>query len=598
MAPVRDPLVDLELRRLQLEEQISKLRKALRHWQTWDAEYEGLKEELTRLKDNSTREDILRSGKEFGGTLVNEEEVKSLLGNLNVMRTKSQVIGLLSRRIDYVHQNVQTVEKQLGTAEEKLKSLLVVQRPEMTDEDGLPLTEIVEELDEEGEVISGTTTTPGDAAPELLETLRKGGLKDTPEPSSKSKNSGVASNRIKAVESSDEEEDKETKTRYVENIKAGKRPESSHAPETGTKLPSVSSVSTDRGHSPSASSTNGISPLNIAVPSNKRNDSDSSDEEPSNDEDDFDPGVGGVQDTPEEARQRREMLQYSMNGLHEVGAVVAELEIDEEGVDDEAIDLPLDEEYDEEMLESDPSEDEDQYGRSTVSMISDDYRQQMMELEERLNGTGLRNLGPDPKNVPKEVIAKAESPLAPVAGKTNPGIKEKPKGGKKKKVAFAEDLDIAPSLQKPTAWKEAARKDENLPPTMQESIVERQPKQTTLVAEPLSEAPKKTSRFKSARNATGSAKPDATEAPVETHSSTVVERTPSHSRPKSPDLDDFDENLHRQEIAKEYYNKRNNLIKRQGGFMAADPEEQAQVPLPEEEGGPKKMSRFKAARLK
>ena len=39
-------LDQLENRRLQLEENVAKLRKSLQHWRTWDAEYEGLKEEL------------------------------------------------------------------------------------------------------------------------------------------------------------------------------------------------------------------------------------------------------------------------------------------------------------------------------------------------------------------------------------------------------------------------------------------------------------------------------------------------------------------------------------------------------------------------
>jgi hypothetical protein len=37
----------LETRRLELEENVAKLRKSLQHWRTWDAEYEGLKEELS-----------------------------------------------------------------------------------------------------------------------------------------------------------------------------------------------------------------------------------------------------------------------------------------------------------------------------------------------------------------------------------------------------------------------------------------------------------------------------------------------------------------------------------------------------------------------
>jgi unconventional prefoldin RPB5 interactor 1 len=43
---VKDSFLDLERHRQLLEENIEKLRKLLRHWQTWEAEYEGLKEEI------------------------------------------------------------------------------------------------------------------------------------------------------------------------------------------------------------------------------------------------------------------------------------------------------------------------------------------------------------------------------------------------------------------------------------------------------------------------------------------------------------------------------------------------------------------------
>ena len=39
-------LDEMEAQRQQLEENVAKLRKSLQHWRTWDAEYEGLKEEL------------------------------------------------------------------------------------------------------------------------------------------------------------------------------------------------------------------------------------------------------------------------------------------------------------------------------------------------------------------------------------------------------------------------------------------------------------------------------------------------------------------------------------------------------------------------
>jgi len=52
-----------------------------------------------------------------------------------------------------VQRNVKTVESLIVTAEEKLNSLLVIRQPEVRNDDGLPLTEIREELDEDGNVI-------------------------------------------------------------------------------------------------------------------------------------------------------------------------------------------------------------------------------------------------------------------------------------------------------------------------------------------------------------------------------------------------------------------------------------------------------------
>lgn len=62
MASLKDSFVDLERHRLRLEENVSKLRKSLQHWQTWEAEYEGLKEEILALGERSTTTDIVRHG--------------------------------------------------------------------------------------------------------------------------------------------------------------------------------------------------------------------------------------------------------------------------------------------------------------------------------------------------------------------------------------------------------------------------------------------------------------------------------------------------------------------------------------------------------
>ena len=56
---VRDSLVDLERYRLQLEENVEKLRASLHHWQTWEIEYEGMKEEILELGDVHSCSDLV-----------------------------------------------------------------------------------------------------------------------------------------------------------------------------------------------------------------------------------------------------------------------------------------------------------------------------------------------------------------------------------------------------------------------------------------------------------------------------------------------------------------------------------------------------------
>lgn len=68
----------------------------------------------------------------------------------------------------------------------------------------------------------------------------------------------------------------------------------------------------------------------------------------------------------------------------------------------------------------------------------------------------------------------------------------------------------------------------------------------------------------------------------------------------APEPDMHDPALLQQEVATEYYKKRNLMVQKQGGFrdMDAEIEERTgRVELTEVEGGPKKMSRFMAARL-
>lgn len=62
MTGVRDSFDDLERHRLQLEQNVAKLQVSLRHWQQWEIEYEGMKEEILDLEREYTQDELVLVG--------------------------------------------------------------------------------------------------------------------------------------------------------------------------------------------------------------------------------------------------------------------------------------------------------------------------------------------------------------------------------------------------------------------------------------------------------------------------------------------------------------------------------------------------------
>jgi len=56
---VRDSFADLERQRLQLEQNVTKLRASLQHWQAWEIEYEGMKEDILELANNPSQNNLV-----------------------------------------------------------------------------------------------------------------------------------------------------------------------------------------------------------------------------------------------------------------------------------------------------------------------------------------------------------------------------------------------------------------------------------------------------------------------------------------------------------------------------------------------------------
>nr|XP_001401748.2 hypothetical protein ANI_1_1778184 [Aspergillus niger CBS 513.88] len=592
MGVPNNSLHELERQRLELEGNISKLQDSLYHWRTWEAEYDGLKDELNELDDDATMDDYLRVGRDFGGSLVNEAEVKVILGEKQgVTRTKQQAVDLVTRRIDYVKQNASTIEKRLRAAEDQLYALDSQDRLPVEPTADFPMTEIFEELDENGEVISSKTTTPGSEATDLLEVLKKAGVNDIPD---------VAKADTPVSSSSQQVTQPTEEASFADSLK---KDDTSASEEHPVKSSGSEAKETSSELDPTVE-VHGERP------------------------------VMEVDESPEDAKLRREMLQYSLN---EVGSVVAELELDED-----ASDISVDEDYDAYDYDDDEDEEEDEYGRSTRRVLSEDYHRQMRELEEKLNARGMWNAGKDTQSLPNEIKQDLDQPSV-VRVENNADASSEPVKEKKpkKKVAFADELDIAPASKPPTLEKKIAPVRESNVPVLQDAVVERtepagkQPVQN--------DAPKKVSRFKNATasttqssntsrpaeprsalrkseaSTTGSSLPLFPAKPAEPKpfsqpitdivekedptprgpegkvlADTLVERETPAGPAVAPEPDELDEQLHKKEIASEFYKIRNRMIQQNGGFVGEEPEI---VPI-ETEDAPKRVSRFRAARMR
>lgn len=602
MGVPEDNIEGLERQRLELESNVLQLQQSLYHWREWEAEYEGLKEDIIDLEDDATTNDFLRVSRNSSGRLVTEDEFRVIIGEKQgLKRTKTQVVDLISRRIDYVRDNVASMEKRLRVAENRLRALDTVeqQHPESTAD--FPMKEIIEELDEDGEIISSKTTTPGDQASDLLDILKKAGVQDIPDtPKPYDSAPGDSSSSEPTLE--DHPAKTEAHKQYAQPM---------------------------NGLEPASSDNNGTSTVQASGGAN----------DPTEPKTEI--PVVDIDESPEDAKLRREMLQY---GLDEVGAVVAELELDED-----ADDISIDDGYDSYTFDDEEEEEEDdEHGRTIRPVLDENYHQQMRDLEAKLNARGMWNVGKDTTSLPVDVKDDLEEARKVKIEKTpdsnsEPGPKAKPK----KKVAFADDLDIAPALQPPAPEPRKVATRETDVPVLSDSIVERtQPIEKGAADAPV---PKKASRFKTARGmagAIGDSNPDASSGdgsrtksssqrktaplaptpsmplfpakPVEPKPfsqpiSDVTEKSPGSSKNKgriladtlmerdisegtaaAPEPDELDEELHCKEIATEFHRMKNKMVKQNGGSL--EDEEPEMVPVETQEA-PTRISKFRAARM-
>jgi unconventional prefoldin RPB5 interactor 1 len=595
-ASTQSALEDVERRRVQLQQNIDQLRKALSHWTTWEAEYEALKEEIEAAGDPSPSQ-IREMARDLECSLVSEKDVEEMLSkDSSSQRTANQVVDLISRRLDYVRTNSATVEKNLDAAEKKLAGVDILLEPGMDNEEGEPMMDIEEELDEDGNEVSSSVNQTGKAAAELVEFLRKAGIQ---------KAELEKMNATTAKEEPSETSSTSTPITTPPTVKPAISSSGFKTSKTVTPKKSVSfaeEVDVEPSKPPSSES-NAPDAEHAIMKLLER--------------------TGGVElgengdlsealipedESPEDAELRRQMLQY---GMSEVGQIVAELDLDQATAsysDDET-----DDDYGNNDTEDE--EDEDEYGRNTRPIVTEEYRKQMMELEKRLGARMLENVGPQPEGqdlaehigdirtmkVQKdeqfdESLDTAKSRVPPA--ETNGDLK-------KKGVRFADDLDVSEApkpVQQPARPTQSTASSTS---TVSDTIMERSAPVPSAPIEP--SKPAKVSRFKSARaGATVPPQmlptpgiPEAPPVPTgptgRTLATTITEHSPLPSEPQAPD--EFDPTILNREIQNEYHKARNRFIQRQGGFKASEEDEENPI-VEERDGKPKKVSRFMAARLK
>lgn len=668
-------LRQLEQQRLALEASLEKLRQSLKHWQTWEAEYEGLKEELAFKTEELTANDLEKLAKDYSGELVNEKEILELSGASKASpRTARQIIGLIDRRQDYVRKNIETVQKQYFDAEAKSEELAFAVHGE-GGESGLPLTEIHEELDEDGNIISSALSRPEESTSKVIESLRKAGLKDgdiqhetplkpaitnatppltpTPLASIPSKrhlsDDAVGGSTADSVMDDHEHERPSIRKKSVSFTADTKeavqqpRPES----EEGHKRVSFNDKVAIMPAAPppdprSVSFSPKVEeippqPLGAASPNTQpveKNDLQKDLRErlkpgervaELNDDDEIEKIhiVMPENESEEDAKTRREMLEYHLN---EVGNVVAQIDLEEAKAaagadddyddDDDDMSFHTSSEYqDDEDTPyttglSDSEDEEDEYGRSVKPQITDEYRKRMEELQERLIG----NLGPapkdedvedldpelDPNQMKRLVIRDKRSSTSSMSSDNS----EKKAAAGKKRVSFAETLDVAEPASPPLKAQKHVP-GENVGPVA-DTISERNAATAAPPSLPTEvKPPGRLSRFKAARAAAPESAVDDAPAPPKnaTLAANLLERTPAPRPPTAPDdeddeHDEHDEHVQRRQLAEQYYRQRNQMIREQGGFNQPE-DDGGEGPLMQEseDGKVRKVSRFKAARL-
>jgi unconventional prefoldin RPB5 interactor 1 len=654
----------LDQERHALELSLSKLKADLRRWQTWEAEYEGLKEEIDAKTPELDVTTLTHISKTYNGELVDEKEIRDLSGlSQGKSYSASQISGYISRRQEYVQKNIETIQRQFWDAENRLETFdFVANRGDDDDDDDDDdkrlLTEISEELDDDDNVVASSLSHPEKSGSQLFESFKKAGLSDqdltpasgdkvakSPEarpiksalatpPLSTSPVRGRQPSIDKDARASTSGDDESTSDRPSIRKKSvsftadTKRPSeplrvdsedgkksvsfaekvavAPAAPAPDNRSVSFAENTFEIPEPPPAAAATEATPEAVIQKNLRASFKPGEKVYELNDDDELVAThfVLPEGESAEEAQARREMIDYNLN---EVGHIVAELDLEDYDVDADdsasASDFTSSEHPDEDTpytsgLSDTDSDEEDEYGRSRIT-LSQAFHSKMQDLQAKLIG----NLGPEaadvdrpadinPADARRLVIRDTESSTSSSAPTTER------RESAPKHVTFAEALDVAPS---DSMLAQTEPRTTTGDPTIIGDAVERR---SSLSHSLPRDTPRPASAVKFTRRLYDSeTSQDEEEGPSgppgQTIADKLTERPATKKKIAAPSSDGSDPVMQRRELAEAYYSRRNNIIRQQGGFKA-DPDEDDELGelMEERDGKVKKVSRFKAARIR
>lgn len=337
-------------------------------------------------------------------------------------------------------------------------------------------------------------------------------------------------------------------------------------------------------------------------------------------------------ESSEDAILRYQMLKYNMEG---VGAVVAEIDLEDEA---DWSDEGEGEDYDEFIGDEDDeeeNEDEDEFGRTKRQVIDDRYRKEMLELERKLNQKVMQNLGrdvhsaelnkhdignelvnigeqatrPDPSLMDRVLFSiESESQDSPSldASQSFRADQRQPQRVEMSTKEFSNSPQSTKKVSRFKASKKGLSAEDTITPPTPPTSASKAPGPSTIAKRPIPK-PSPPLAVSEPKPSIVSSVVEKPPLPLSPAGATIIESnpyTPSTSRETDCSTigiepDELEPSLLQHQVATEYHLMRNRMIQRQGGFLASTEEEASggMVRL-DEEGGRKKVSRFKAARLR